>query len=222
MTRADATPAVGEMDERAALGGFYSPRVAAKVARIRYQNFQAWAKASLLHPKKVRLGKREESVYTYADLLLIRLILRLRQHEVRPKAIKTALKTITALAEGDPHAWMKATMYVESGMIVVVFPDREDWNPIAASKGTQKLSLVFFPELREELEHELVPPERFPFIEIDPQVLGGMPVVRGTRVSTRSIAEVAASGEDPVKAYPELKPDQIRNARDYEEFLAAA
>ena len=221
MTRADATPAVGEIDASAAAGGFYSPRVAAKVARIRYQNFQAWAKASLLHPNKVRIGKREESVYTYADLLLIRLILRLRQQGVRPKAIKTALKTITAIAEGDPYAWMKATMYVESGMIVVVFPDREDWNPIAASKGTQKLSLVFFPELREELEHELVPPERFPF-EIDPQVLGGMPVVRGTRVSTRSIAEVAASGEDPVAAYPELKPDQIRNARDYEEFLAAA
>lgn len=60
--------------------GLYSPRVAARIARIKYQHFQAWAKANLLHPSKLRTGKNTESVYSYTDLLLIRLVVRLKEN----------------------------------------------------------------------------------------------------------------------------------------------
>ncbi|MHB1416440.1 MAG: DUF433 domain-containing protein [Chloroflexota bacterium] len=202
--------------------GFYSPRMAARVARVRYQSFQAWAKANLLHAKKIVIGDRSENIYTFRDLLLIRLIVRLRAAGARPKAIKVALETIALMSDGDRDAWMRATMVVNAGVVVAFLPDKPEWNPIAASRGPQKLAAVFFPELIQQLRDELVPPDRFPYVEINPNILGGAPVIRGTRISTQAIISVRESGVDPREAYPDLTEEQIENAEAYEEFLGAA
>ena len=189
--------------------GLYSPRVAARVARIRPQSFQAWAKANLLQPLRVAKGEeRGGAVYTYKDLLLIRLIVRLRAEGIRPRNIRIALDTIASVSGRDRDAWMRARLLVTSGLVVVVFPDTTEWNPMAASEGTQKMAEVFFPELIEQLKEELVPPIQFPFIEVDPQVLGGAPVVKGTRVSTRAVVSIEDSGQDPLEAYPDLSKEQ--------------
>lgn len=203
--------------------GLYSPRVAARVARIRPQSFQAWAKANLIQPLRAAKGEeRGGAVYTYKDLLLIRLIVRLRAEGVRPRNIKIALDTIASVSGGNRDAWMRARLLVTSGLVVVVFPDTVEWSPMAASEGPQKMAEVFFPELIEQLKEELVPPIQFPFVEVDPQVLGGAPVVKGTRVSTRAVVSIEDSGQDPLEAYPDLTKEQVANAKAYEEFLKAA
>ena len=203
--------------------GLYSPRVAARVARIRPQSFQAWAKANLLQPLRVaKGGERGGAVYTYKDLLLIRLIVRLRAEGVRTRNIRIALDTIASVSGGNRDAWMRSRLLVTSGLVVVVFPDTAEWNPMAASEGPQKMAEVFFPELIEQLKEELVPPIQFPFVEVDPQVLGGSPVVKGTRVSTRAVVSIEDAGQDPLEAYPDLTKEQVANARAYEEFLKAA
>ena len=75
----------------------------------------------------------------------------------------------------------------------------------------------------EELKRELVPPERFKHIDLDPEVLGGAPTVKGTRISTLAVASVLESGIDPKVVYPGLNDDQIREVDDYERsFLRAA
>ena len=84
------------------------------------------------------------------------------------------------------------------------------------------MAVVFFPELINELRDELVPPDRFPEIEVNPDVLGGAPVIRGTRISTRAIVSTKESNRAPREAYPELTREQIANAEAYEEFLRAA
>jgi uncharacterized protein (DUF433 family) len=200
--------------------GLYSPKVASHIAKIKYQNFQAWSKANLLHPIfKISKGKRLENVYTYYDLLLIRLIKRLRDRKFSTKTIKTALDAIYALSGKDPYAWARSTIVVYNKIIVVKIPDKPDW-PIAASKGTQKVEVVYFPELIEELENELVPPQ-FQYVEVDPNIMGGTPVIRGTRIPTKIIHELVQENVNPSEAYPDLTEDQIKNANDYEEFLVA-
>ncbi len=204
--------------------GLYSPRVASRVARIRYQSFQAWAKANLLKATRVQVGKKVESTYTYDDLLKLRLIARLRDQGARAKDIRAALVTVECIAQGDPGAWKKATFlfHLDSRAVVAILSDPSEWSPLNASKGPQKMALVFCPELIRELGDELVPPDRFPLIEINPEVLGGSPVIKGTRISTRAVAEVKESGSDPMEAYPTLTEQQIRNAQEYEKFLKAA
>lgn len=203
--------------------GLYSPKVAARIARIRPRQFQAWARANLVHPSSQIWLKRGEGVYTYNDLLLIRLIVRLKEKGFRPKVIKEALDTIKMIYGGDPHAWLKVVFYViGSRLIVAGLPDKPDWSPIAVSRGPQKLAVVFFPDLVRDLEKELVPPDQFPHVEVDPEVLGGAPVIKGTRIPTRAVALASQSGGDALEAYPELTSEEIENAVAYEEFLQAA
>ena len=200
----------------------YSARIAARVARVPPQTFQAWQKADLLRPTKFGNGGRAENTYTYDDLLLMRVIVRLKEQGIKPRAIRAALDAIEQMSDGNRRAWTRVRMYVHQGLIVVVFPDNEAWNPVAASEGPQKMAVVFFPELMDELKRELVP-ERFRHIDVDPEVLGGAPTVKGTRISTSAVASVLASGLDPKVAYPGLSDDQIREVDDYERsFLRAA
>ncbi len=80
--------------------GLYSPKTAARVARVKYQVFQACAKASLMHSSyQIVKGKKVENVYTYYDLLFIRLVKRLRDKGFTTKKIKTALKVIQTMMD---------------------------------------------------------------------------------------------------------------------------
>ena len=57
--------------------------------------------------------------------------------------------------------------------------------------------------------------EIFPGIEVDPERLGGKPVIKGTRISVESILERLAAGEqeeDILEAHPHLKREDIRRA----------
>jgi uncharacterized protein (DUF433 family) len=105
-------------------------------------------------------------------------------------------------------------------MIIAYLPGKTDWNPIAASKGEQKMEIVFFPELITELGKELVP-DRFRFVEINPKVIAGTPVVKGTRIPTNIIYDLTKEGIDAKEAYPELSSEQIEDAKNFEEYLLA-
>lgn len=203
--------------------GMYSAKTASRIARVRPQNFQAWIKANLLQPHRVIIGNQYESTYSYEDLLLIRLIIRLKKEGATAKSIRVALDTLEYMNDGNRKAWKNAHMLVDDGVVVVIFPDRREWNPVAASRGSQKMAEVFFPELIEELRNELVPSERFNHIEIDPEILGGAPVIKGTRISTRAVMSVLESGGNPSEVYPSLSEEQIAEIEDYENsFLKAA
>lgn len=52
----------------------------------------------------------------------------------------------------------------------------------------------------------------------DPDVMGGKPCIRGTRVTVGTILGLLASGhgeEEILKAYPYLEPDDIRESLSY-------
>ncbi|TVQ30509.1 MAG: DUF433 domain-containing protein [Phycisphaeraceae bacterium] len=63
-----------------------------------------------------------------------------------------------------------------------------------------------------------MPQDAFPRIESNPEILGGKPCVKGTRLSVEFILELAAGGasrDDIVKAYPQLKPEDVEQAMLY-------
>ena len=203
--------------------GMYSARIAARVARVRPQTFQAWIKAALIRPQKFVAGKRSENTYTYDDLLLMRLIVRLKEQDASTRSIRAALDTVEYMCGGNRSAWKQVEMSVTSELVVVMIPGIPDWNPVAASRGPQKIATVFFPELIAELHSELVPPERFKYIEVDPEVLGGSPTVKGTRISTRAVMSAVESEIDPKEVYPSLTDEHIQEVKDYEQsFLQVA
>jgi uncharacterized protein (DUF433 family) len=55
-------------------------------------------------------------------------------------------------------------------------------------------------------------------IVVDPKVLGGKPIVRGTRISVEFLLELFASGAtrvDVLKAYPHLTAEDVEEALHY-------
>jgi uncharacterized protein (DUF433 family) len=58
----------------------------------------------------------------------------------------------------------------------------------------------------------------YPRIICDPQILGGKPVIRGTRISVEFIVELVASGasrDDILKKYPQLTGADVEQALHY-------
>jgi len=55
-------------------------------------------------------------------------------------------------------------------------------------------------------------------IEVNPKILGGKPVIKGTRIPLYLILELLSAGYDfkrIIKAYPALKEEDIKAAVDY-------
>lgn len=56
---------------------------------------------------------------------------------------------------------------------------------------------------------------QFEHIIMDPKILGGKPVIKGSRISVEFILELIASGgsvKDVVQAYPHLQEEAVREA----------
>lgn len=55
-------------------------------------------------------------------------------------------------------------------------------------------------------------------ITFNPKILGGKPVIKGTRISVEFILELLASGmtpQDIIQEYPQLKRGDVQAAIDY-------
>jgi len=55
-------------------------------------------------------------------------------------------------------------------------------------------------------------------ITVNPKILGGKPIIRGTRLSVQFILELLASGateEEILKDYSHLRPEDIRACLEY-------
>ncbi len=64
--------------------------------------------------------------------------------------------------------------------------------------------------------------ERMERIEINPNVCGGKPVIRGTRIMVRNILGLVAGGYDVpriLRTYPELTEEDIQAALEYAAWI---
>jgi uncharacterized protein (DUF433 family) len=55
-------------------------------------------------------------------------------------------------------------------------------------------------------------------IVVDPEICGGKPTIRGTRIMVRNILGMVAGGYDRegiLQKYPELEPEDVSAALDY-------
>ena len=119
------------MDANRLGAGLYSPGDIVRIAKVRPQVFQAWIKAGLLIPTvRITAGKRAQNVYSYRDLLLIRLIVRLREKGFPVGKIKRALDNIVAAAGGDPGAWLESSIYADKDLIAAILPRKSGRRPV--------------------------------------------------------------------------------------------
>jgi uncharacterized protein (DUF433 family) len=63
----------------------------------------------------------------------------------------------------------------------------------------------------------------FKRIETNPKILGGKPVIKGTRIPVYLIVELVAQGythQKIIAAYPQVKKEDIKECLEYAAYLA--
>jgi len=66
--------------------------------------------------------------------------------------------------------------------------------------------------------------EKLDRVTINPNVCLGQPTIRGMRITISVILKMLASGkstQDVVKAYPELEPEDVRQAMQYAAWIVS-
>ena len=117
-----------------------------------------------------------------------------------------------------------------------IFTDRNDiwvdhknqWEITSATRSGQKVAhQLFGPEfssLRERADSFLVPREFYQYVEIDPRVKNGHPVIRNTTIETVTIHALRThklTYNQIREYYPNLSRDQIVRSDKFEQFLDA-
>jgi uncharacterized protein (DUF433 family) len=92
----------------------------------------------------------------------------------------------------DGQGWNTAHVYIMGKEVFASKPD--NWETTSATKRGQKAEMRVLGELTEEEGALLVPRQFTDYIEINPDVMDGEPVLRDTRVPTSMIATLYSEG----------------------------
>ena len=209
--------------------GFYSTSQVSRLARVPRSTLYTWRAKNILQPS-VQILSGDQAVdegYSYADLTIIKLMRALRADKLDLRSVGVALRHLFDRL-GPPHqGWHAAHVYIVGNKVFAELPD--EWETTAATQFGQKVETrVFgelFPVLREQEEKGsiLVPAEFSQYVEINPGIMGGQPVVKDTRVPTAVLATLADKGRslsELANLYAPIEPQAIKAAIDYERSLA--
>lgn len=209
--------------------GCYSVRAMSRITTIPIRTLQDWKQRGIIAPS-VELREGDELIeegYSYADLTIVRILRALRDDDIDFSSAGTALRHLyTRFGPPGAGGWEGAKVFFVGKHVFAEQPD--EWRMTEATQlgqGTMpELFGELFPELR-ALEHGadiLIPPEFRAYVAIDPEVMGGEPVVRGTRVPTGLIAAIAARGRSIsaiARLYGNIPRKAIGAVIAYEAFL---
>jgi uncharacterized protein (DUF433 family) len=182
-------------------------------------------------------GKRGRALlYSIADVLALRSIVYLREEKSLPK-IRRAVAFLRAIEQED---WTHLADYTLVRVPETIYLLREDGEivDLEAAPGNEVIPLGDEPD-RRDVRMQLVlsafqsstgrevPDFRVPRpgIRIERSVLGGYPVVEGTRVPYDAIATLAVDGADyeVVRSlYPSVPESVLGSARELSELVARA
>src|SRR4051812_26831266 len=165
----------------------------ATVDQLAYWRRQTTSHPPLLEPDAKRSGRY---LYNWADVVALRSIVYLRQVKSLPR-IRRAVQTLRSL---EPGEWGHLASYKLSATgtsIVVVTPSGEVLD-VDEHRGTIMAEVLLRDVLGgfEREDGRRVPAMASPrdHLSVDPGVLGGYPVVAGTRVPFDVVAGLADEG----------------------------
>jgi uncharacterized protein (DUF433 family)/DNA-binding transcriptional MerR regulator len=200
----------------------YGSRLAAKLAEVSLRQLRYWVSKGLLRPSIHRAGRGGRDLYAYSDLVQAKAIGRLRKQGASLQRISRSLAYLRdALPEDE--SWDQKTLVTDGSDVFGLYAPRETLNLTHRSPG-QRVFEVFLGDLVDELNKAGQLLGIGGEIEVDTDIQGGSPVLRGTRIPTRLIGELLEEGLPPAQIrqlYPTVTPAGITAAQEFERQLAA-
>jgi len=207
--------------------GFYSTSQVSRLARIPTSTIYEWRRRGIIRPslELVEGGLLADEGYSYSDLTLIRIIKALRDRHLDFDSAAKALRHLYERLGPPDRGWANEKVYVIGNRIYVDRPD--EWQVTDATELGQKVMEMLFGDLFEELREGdeeasiIVPPQFRKYVQVKPEVMGGEPVVRDTRIPTATLVALLANHDinELKKLYRRIPPEKIEKAIEYERYL---
>jgi len=196
----------------------------ATVNQLAYWRKTTASSEPLLVPSAAKSGR---FLYSWADVVALRTIVYLRQEKSLPR-IRKAVATLARLEESDWEHLAGYRLIGTPATIVVQTPNGLLMD-LEKEPGTM-LERVLMRDILEPFETvdgrsvlALLNPK--PHLSVDPGILGGYPVIAGTRVPydvVAGLAEDGYSGADIVELYPSVAAAAVADAAEFAGVVAAA
>jgi uncharacterized protein (DUF433 family) len=208
--------------------GFYTAAHVSRLTGIPSSTLYLWRERGIIRPSLQMMDHDKVTAegYSYSDLTLIRILKALRDKNLDFKAAGDALRHLYARLGPPSKGWAQERVYVVEGRIYADRPD--EWEVTDATGLGQKVAEVMFGDLFEELRDLeegaslIVPTEFRKDIQIDPKVMGGEPVIRGTRLPTATVVTMLGKYKSLTKLAQLYKPiprRKLEQAIEYEKRL---
>jgi len=208
--------------------GFYSSSQVSRLAGVPIATLYEWRKRGIIRPSLQLLqgGLVADEGYSYADVTLIRVLRSLRERRLTFDSAGKALRHMYERLGPPSRGWANERVYVVGNRIYVDRPD--EWGATDATELGQKVETVLFGDLFEELRELdegasiLVPPQFRKYVQINPEVMGGEPVVKDTRLPTsvlRTMLRKYKSVGRLASLYRPIAKEAIEKALEYESYL---
>jgi len=171
-------------------------------------------------------GQVADEGYSYADLTLARIIKALRDKHLDFDSASKALHHMYERLGPPDRGWANERVYVLANRIYVDRPDH--WEVTDATELGQKVMETCFGELFDELREMdeeasiIVPPLFRKYVQVKPEIMGGEPVIRDTRVPTATVTALFTqyrTVEKLANLYRTIPPLKIEKAIEYERYL---
>lgn len=195
----------------------------ATIAQLAYWRKDTPSAPALLVPGGKRSGRY---LYSWADVVALRSIVYLRSEKSLPR-IRRAAATLRAL-EADEWTHLASYSLISTRRSILVRTPKGQLLDVGEHPGTV-LEETLMRDVLEPFETRtgrivpaLMSPR--PHIAVDPGVLGGYPVVAGTRVPFDAVAALAHDRLDATEIgaiYPSVRREAIADATAFAEQVAA-
>lgn len=96
---------------------FFTPKDVASIVGISYRQIQYWDKTSFIKPSYRRKGKYR--LYTFADLIQLKVAKTLRDHNFSIQRLRKTIKSLRALLPQVNHPMVDLTFLIEGDRILV-------------------------------------------------------------------------------------------------------
>lgn len=208
--------------------GFYSTAQVSRLAQFPLSTLYEWKRRGIITPDIEVTNEHGDVVdhgYSYADLTIIKIMRAAGDERLDLKSVHTTLSHLFERLGPPSRGWADAKVYLVGNR---VFAEKSDeWDVTAATQSGQKAERRLFGDMFEELKALeepgaiLIPKDYRAFVQINPAIMGGDPVVRNSRIPTSMLVMLWNRGKslsELAKLY-RIPKRFIEKAIDYERFL---
>ncbi len=210
--------------------GFYTPFEASRIAHVPQWTVNSWRRAGIVIPSIEWIDEknRVHIGHTFETVVFLRLIRLLRKKQVTLFESVQAVKKLRDRLGPPSQRWADAKIFVHNKE-VIVHDNRNGFESTVVTRGHQKIAEFFFGEefkrLKDRSDALLIPEQFMDYVEIDPSIQSGLPIIFDTSVLTSLIYKLRKQNHeytDIQKMYPFIPNKKIIGAEEYEIFLDQA